>query len=328
MSGGRDLTVVMYHYVRALAKSRHPGIKGLEVTEFQDQLSYLTRNYHPVTVEAVVHGLRTGEALPPKALLLTFDDGYLDHYVNVFPLLQEMGVQGAFFPPVSSARDGKLLDVNRIHFILASARTPDEVKRDLDDQVGRYRDDFQLPSTQEYWLKYGRPSRFDPAEVRYIKQMLQHALPEEVRRRITGELFSKYVAREEEAFARELYMDVAQLSRMQAAGMYIGSHGVSHGWLNRMSPEEQIEEIEGSLGFLREVGSPVDDYWVMCFPYGVWDQALLTELRRRRCSFGLTTEVAVANLDQSDPLLLPRLDTNDLPPKVGRDFAMESRCSG
>ena len=322
MSGGRDLNIVVYHYVRRLAQSRYPGIKGLEVSEFKEQLSYLTRNYHPVTVEAVVHSLRTGEALPPRAVLLTFDDGYLDHYLNAFPLLHDLGIQGAFFPPVSAARDGKLLDVNRIHFILASAREPQEVKGDLDAQVDRYREEFQLPSTQEYWLQYGQPNRFDPAEVMYIKRMLQHGLPERLRQCITGELFSKYVAREEEAFARELYMDAAQLSRMQAEGMYIGSHGVSHGWLNKMSLEEQVAEIEGSLGFLREIGSPVDDYWVMCFPNGGWDRTLLAELRNRKCSFGLTTEAAVANLDRGDPLLLPRLDTNDFPPKRGVDVAV------
>lgn len=324
MSAARDLTIVMYHYVRSLTKSRYPGIKGLEVAEFKDQLLYLTRNYHPVTVQAVANSIRTGEALPPKAVLLTFDDGYVDHYLNVFPLLHDLGIQGAFFPPVSAAKEGKLLDVNRIHFILASARDPHEVKRDLDSRVDSYRDEFQLSSTQEYWSKYGQRSRFDSAEVIYIKQMLQHALPEELRRHFARELFAKYVAREEEEFARELYIDVAQLSRMCAAGMYVGSHGVSHSWLNKMSPEEQIGEIEGSLAFLREIGSPVDDYWVICFPYGVWDQALLEELRHRKCSFGLTTKVAVANLDRGDPLLLPRLDTNDLPPRCTTGVALGS----
>jgi peptidoglycan/xylan/chitin deacetylase (PgdA/CDA1 family) len=324
MNGSRDLTIVVYHYVRPLAQSRYPGIKGLEVREFKEQLWYLTRNYQPVTVQAVVHSIRTGEALPPRAVLLTFDDGYRDHYLNVFPLLHDLGIQGAFFPPVSAARDGKLLDVNRIHFILASARQPQEVKDDLDAQVDRYRDEFQLPSAQEYWSQYGQPNRFDPAEIMYIKRMLQHGLPESLRQRITRELFSKYVAREEAEFARELYMDAAQLSRMQTEGMYVGSHGVSHGWLNKMSPAEQIAEIEGSLGFLREICSPVDDYWVMCFPNGGWDQTLLVELRNRKCSFGLTTEAAVANLDRGDPLLLPRLDTNDLPPRGGRLPALES----
>lgn len=324
MTDGRDLLIVMYHYVRAIRKSRYPGVKGLEVEDFRGQLSYLIGHYYPVTVQNVVNSIRSGDALPPGAVLLTFDDGYLDHYLNVFPILHDLGIQGAFFPPVTPVRDHKLLDVNRIHFILASARDLHEVRVDLDRCIERYRDAFGLSSLQEYWAQYARSTRFDSAEVIYIKRLLQHVLPEELRHSISCELFSKYVALEEDAFARELYMDVDQLCLMQRCGMYIGSHGVTHRWLNKLSPEDQIEEIDGSRAFLRDLGSPVDDYWVMCFPYGGWDHALLAELRARRCSMGLTTEVAVANLDRCDSLLLPRLDTNDLPRRRRTDVALES----
>ena len=315
MNHGRELTIVMYHYVRSLKKSRYPNIKGLDVSKFRDQLAYLIGNYQPITVEELVHSIRTGDSLPPKAVMLTFDDGYLDHYLNVFPVLYDMGIQGAFFPPVSPVKDHKLLDVNRIHFILAAADDIRKVRGDLDSHIESYRDEFQLPSMEEYWSRYAQQSRFDSAEVIYIKQMLQHALPEKLRHHIASELFSKYVTFDEETFARELYMDADQLSLMQHNGMYIGAHGVSHCWLNKISLDRKIEEIEDSLVFLRGIGSPVDDYWVMCFPYGVWDEELLNELRQRKCGFGLTTEAAVANLDLCDPLLLPRLDTNDLPGK-------------
>jgi peptidoglycan/xylan/chitin deacetylase (PgdA/CDA1 family) len=95
--------------------------------------------------------------------------------------------------------------------------------------------------------------------------------------------------------------------------MYIGSHGDSHYWLDTSSSEIQQREIENSLAFLREVGSPVDDHWVMCYPYGAWDDGLLETLRSYRCTLGLTTEVAVAEIGTDEPLLLPRLDTNDIP---------------
>jgi peptidoglycan/xylan/chitin deacetylase (PgdA/CDA1 family) len=181
-----------------------------------------------------------------------------------------------------------------------------------------HREEYVLSSLQECWGRYAHPSRLDPAEIVYIKQMLQHVLPAELRSRIARELFEKYVTLEEAAFARELYMITDQLSVMQSCGMYVGSHGVSHQWLDKLSVEQQAAEVDGSLAFLRDVGSPVDEYSVMCFPYGVWNQRLLETLRRRKCSFGLTTEVAVADLDSCDPLLLPRLDTNDLPKERAR----------
>ena len=99
-----SLTIVMYHYVRELERTRYPAIKGRRTSEFRAQLAWLRRHHTPVTMAEVVHASRSGDPLPPRAVLLTFDDGYADHYTNVFPLLFDAGVQGAFFPPVGPAK--------------------------------------------------------------------------------------------------------------------------------------------------------------------------------------------------------------------------------
>ena len=114
------------------------------------------------------------------------------------------------------------------------------------------------------------------------------------------------------AFADELYVSRDQLRTMVACGMYVGSHGASHRWLDRITPDQQVSEIDDSLDFLRSVGTPAHS-WVMCYPYGGVDQSLLGLLRQRNCGVALTTRPATASLDADDPLLLPRVDTNDLP---------------
>ena len=53
--------------------------------------------------------------------MLTFDDGYIDNYTFAFPVLEEAGVQGSFFIPGKTFATHQLLDVNKIHYILASA---------------------------------------------------------------------------------------------------------------------------------------------------------------------------------------------------------------
>jgi len=43
-----DLTIVMYHYVRDIKRSKYPRIKGLEISGFVRQLDYLIDNYNIV----------------------------------------------------------------------------------------------------------------------------------------------------------------------------------------------------------------------------------------------------------------------------------------
>lgn len=308
----RNLTIVMYHYIRDFARTRYPGIKGLDLTEFRYQLDHLQARYHMVTIEDVVGAQRSGEALPDKAALLTFDDGYAEHYQLAFPILFDRGLQGCFFPPVEPVRDQVMLDVNRVHFILAACEDPAVLGAAIDAAVeASDRDD--LKSVADYRAQWAQPNRFDGAEVIYVKRMLQTALPEEFRNRIARDLFARYVSGDEAAFAAELYLSTEQARVMQGSGMYFGSHGFSHYWLNRIPRETQVSEVMQALDFMRDIGSPVDDFWVMCYPFGGWSEGLLEVLRDHGCALGLTTEVATADLDAHNPLTLPRYDTNDFP---------------
>jgi hypothetical protein len=82
--------------------------------------------------------------------------------------------------------------------------------------------------------------------------------------------------------------------------------------MNTLNPEEQLEEVEASLAFLNTLGCDLQN-WVMCYPYGGYDQSLLAILKRKHCAIGLATGVAIADLATDNILTLPRLDTNDLP---------------
>lgn len=308
------LTIVMYHYVRNFERTRYPGIRGLDQGAFLRQLDYLADKHSFVRMEDVVAAQRGGEPLPPNSVLLTFDDAYAEHYDFVFPVLFDRGIQGSFFAPVDPVRHQVLLDVNRIHFILAATlEDPSRVSLLLDTQVRAAQVEFGLDNVETYRAQWAQPNRFDNAETIYIKRMLQTVLPEALRHRIAQELFTKFVGMDEAAFAAELYMTERQAKLMQSCGMYFGSHGASHYWLNRIPKEMQEVEIDRSLDFLRAIGSPIDDFWVMCYPYGGWNEGLLEVLRSRNCALGLTTEVATANLASHHKLILPRYDTNDFP---------------
>ena len=306
------ITIVMYHYVRNLRLSRYPEIKGLSKDNFEAQVQYIKKHYTVVSGTELIDAITGGATLPPRPLILTFDDGYIDHFTEVFPVLDRENLPGLFFPPAKCILEHKVLDVNKIHFVLACV--PD--KRSLVDyickRIDENRDQYNLLTSTAYWEKLGKPSRFDHAEVMFCKNMLQVELPIELRQTITDELFSQYVASDEASFSRELYMSHDQIMVLQNHGMYIGSHGHDHFWLNTLSTQQQEWEIDQSLMFLKSVGADVNR-WIMCYPYGAYNESLLAVLKSRNCVVGLTTEVGLAHLGEQNPLTLPRLDTNDLP---------------
>ena len=309
----RLISIIMYHYVRELPYTRYPRIKGLLTSEFKEQLDYMSRFYTFVTVEECLHALSEDQAgLPPNAALLTFDDAYIDHFAAVFPLLEERGIQGVFFPPAKVIKEHEVLDVNKIHFVLASTEDFDAVKADIFDQLDEHRAEYGLEPNEHYYQKYAVKNRFDDQEIVFIKRLLQFGLELELRSKVLQVLFSKYVSVDEKAFSHELYMNKDQIGCMLRNGMHIGSHGYNHEWLGYLDTERQTSEIQQSLEFLAELGCDTKS-WVISYPYGNYNENLLDILRLNNCKMGITTEVDIADFTRHDPLALPRLDTNDLP---------------
>lgn len=115
-----NLTVVMYHYVRPIKGSRYSEIKGLEYSDFIEQILFIKKHYNPISMQEAINSFYNNEKLPENAVLLTFDDAYSDHFKYVYPILKKNGIQGSFYAPAKTIADKEILDVNKIHFILAS----------------------------------------------------------------------------------------------------------------------------------------------------------------------------------------------------------------
>lgn len=313
----------MYHYVRDLKNSRYPNIKGLSIDLFKEQIGFLKKHYHFVSVEQVIDACCNNQSLPEHAVLLTFDDAYVDHFINVFPILEKEHIQGAFYPPVKAVTEHTVLDVNKIHFILASTQKEDFSKllNEVRVLLDFYRDEYHLLPYGVYVEKLAVANRFDPQEVIFIKRLLQVELEESVRKIITDILFEKIVGINESAFSRELYMSIDQIKCMVDCGMHIGSHGYDHYWLGSLPKEMQEFEIKKSIEFISAVGGDINN-WSVCYPYGDYNDDTISLLKENGCKLGFTTRVDVASLDEDGDAVfkLPRLDTNDLPKSVNAEI--------
>lgn len=306
------VTIIMYHYVRDLKNSSYPDIKGLDVTLFEGQIEYLLNYYKVITMEEVIEAIYKGKKLPSKAALLTFDDGYIDNYQTVFPILNKYSLQGSFYIPYKTVKENKMLDINKLHFALASVEDKSQIITDIYTLLDEYRTEYTLKETSYYYEKLAQASRFDTAEVIFIKRLLQRELEEELRNIITDKLFKKYVGESEESFSQKLYMNTDQIKQLINSGMHIGGHGYNHYWLENLDEREQRRQINLSLELLEELGVDLSS-WTFSYPFGSYNATTIKLLKEKHCKLAITTKVDLACLNICDPFELPRLDTNDLP---------------
>lgn len=92
--------VLMYHDILA----EKEVFFDVTVEEFANHLKRIDEEgLTPISFDQLYDHLRSGAPLPPKPVLLTFDDGYLGHYTHVYPLLKQYQ-----YPAVFSLFTGKL----------------------------------------------------------------------------------------------------------------------------------------------------------------------------------------------------------------------------
>ena len=106
------LPILMYHYIEPPAPGLSLVERGLTVPpeDFAAQMRYLhDRGYVTVSLYDLVQALRTGGALPPRAVVLTFDGGHRSLLRYALPVMQAYGFTGTIFAITKGMDQGQAL---------------------------------------------------------------------------------------------------------------------------------------------------------------------------------------------------------------------------
>ena len=208
------------------------------------QLQVLRRICNVVPLHAALADLSVGRPLPPRAVALTFDDGYRDNIELVVPLLADLGLPATFFlvPALLSA------EVEAWWEVLARAVTCTRRERLVWEGV-----DHTLAS---------------PTARRTTFAMVAESLKQRgfaARQQATNALLAELLPGEAGG-TTDLFMDWDGAQRLVEAGFDVGSHSLRHAILSRESPGQQKQDLTTARALLRErLAVPVD---LLAYPNG------------------------------------------------------------
>ena len=285
-----------------------PHLRHLNVDDFCRQLDHFAACARLIGRDEFLEALETGRDIE-DGIVLTFDDGTADHYEHVVPVLRARGLWGLFFVPAGPNLDGRLLDMHRVHCLLAIhggetmiAALSGVLRPDMIDEGRRVR----------YANIYDHQT--GPGAEKEVKRTLNYYLGAADRAVVLDALCDRYL--DEPALVRRFYMSPDQIRATQDAGMTIGAHGVHHNLLAAMSPEEQAQEISESFAFLEQATGTLT---TRCFAYpyggpGSYDETTMSHVAAEGARFAFTAESrAIGTDDLSHPLSLPRLNCMAFP---------------
>lgn len=94
----KGLPVLMYHKV---LEGKNDGLT-VSVAKFEDHLKYLqSKGYRTISFRSLKEMLRSGDPLPHRTVMLTFDDAYVNFSDHALPLLIKYGFTATVFVPVA-----------------------------------------------------------------------------------------------------------------------------------------------------------------------------------------------------------------------------------
>ena len=87
--------ILMYHMIREPIKGKKFNSLRVSPVMFEKQIAYLAQNgWQSFTMS---EAMKLKDKLPPKSVVVTFDDGYRDNLINALPILQKYNFKATVY---------------------------------------------------------------------------------------------------------------------------------------------------------------------------------------------------------------------------------------
>lgn len=217
------------------------------VTTFRNQLLWLRERFEMIDENRLIQLAAGGDyQLDSNAVLVTFDDGYVDNYQLAYPILKELGVPAIFFVPYNMIEKRELGWWDLISWSIGKSKVDTAEFKGMSLDLRTPQSRVELAKSLHTYVKLNDYSQ-TKGIVQDLAQTLRVELPSQ------------------EAQSKEL-MTWEQLREVSDHGVAIGSHSMSHRILAQISDEDQAWEMAQSKRLIEEkLGKPVNS---IAYPVG------------------------------------------------------------
>ncbi len=302
------MIAVMYHYVRKFNKE-FPYLKFLDIKNFKKQLDFFKEEYGFVSKNEFDNFIKE-KKVPYKKIILTFDDGFVDHYTNVFKELKKRDLWGIFYIPTGPYINGYMLYVHRIHLLCGKI-----LGTDLLNKIMKIINKKMIPDIK---IKEFRDNTYvghnDNDNTIKVKRILNYFIDYEYREHVVNQLCNFFKI---SCDVNNFYLTKKQIKEMSESGMIFGSHSITHPVLSKLNYNAQKKEIINSSNYIEDIISKVT-YKTFCYPYGgthSFNKDSIKILEKYKYDFSFSVENRIINKEDLlySKQSLPRFDCNVFP---------------
>lgn len=276
---------------------------ALELRNFRRLLRVLDKSFNVISLAELVAAIKEGYSPPPRSIVITFDDGYVTNHSVAAEELGRLRMPWSAFLPAQLIETGQWQWTDDLNVMIFRG--------------GRDRLAFRWQDRVLHFALH-TPERRQEA-MRTIREACRY-LPDHQRQDYLQQIYAQFSLDELQTL-RARYPDLAPMSwrqarELKAAGVDVGSHGLSHIALAPQQPSAIVREIGLAHQIITErLG---EDSPHFSYPYGrEASVSAMTDamLREKGYDCALTLEQNGIDCREANLLRLPRLIVS---PLIGR----------
>jgi len=280
LRGGQKLWILIFHRVLDKPDPLRPG--EIDSVTFDKVMCLLADFFNVFSLDEAVERLQSG-SLPPRAVSITFDDGYADNLTTALPILKKYKLPATVFVSTGFLDGGRMWNDT----IIESVRCWQESVIDLSElQLGVLDCETEHDKSNVIASILGAIKYFEPC----LRQEFVDIIEEKV-----------------ECLPTDMMLTTEGVKSLYANGIEIGAHTVTHPILTSLNDRDAKSEIAKSKEQLEYIIG--DGIRYFAYPNGRYkqdyNQRHVDILKRLNFKAALSTHWGVGTAS-TDKMQLPR----------------------